>query len=303
VTPTILTHAHVNERVETLALEVKRLSRVLPRLKVFHIPRGGVPVSYALSAKLGGLIEIVDDPEDATLFVDDIIDSGATLDRYATEYPSTRFVALVDKRTEPGIGWVVFPWENADAGGGIGDNIVRLLEFIGDNPKREGLKDTPARVAAAWKTWGAGYDADVAEVLRGEHGGSFADGGERYDEMVLVRDIPFYSHCEHHLAPFFGTADIAYIPQLNGRIVGLSKLSRLLDVFARRLQVQERLTVQVADALVEHLKPKGAAVTIRARHLCMESRGIGKQGHETVTRALRGVFKDDAAARAEFLGR
>jgi GTP cyclohydrolase I len=117
--------------------------------------------------------------------------------------------------------------------------------------------------------------------------------------MVLQRNLPFYSHCEHHMAPFFGTADIAYIP--NGKIVGLSKLSRVLDIYARRLQVQERLTTQVVDCLMEHLQPKGAGVIIRARHLCMESRGVHKQGHETVTSAVRGVFRTDAAARAEFL--
>jgi GTP cyclohydrolase I len=117
--------------------------------------------------------------------------------------------------------------------------------------------------------------------------------------MVAVVDIPFYSHCEHHLAPFFGTATIAYIPQ--GRVVGLSKLSRLLDVFAKRLQVQERLTNQVVDALMEHLAPRGAACKVKARHLCMESRGVRQQGHHTVTTALRGVFKEQPETRAEFL--
>jgi GTP cyclohydrolase I len=113
-----------------------------------------------------------------------------------------------------------------------------------------------------------------------------------------VKDIPFYTHCEHHMAPFFGTATIAYLP--DGKIVGLSKLSRLLDVFARRLQVQERLTGQVADALMQHLKPKGAAVVIKARHMCMESRGVCQQGHHTITSALRGAFKEEPETRSEF---
>jgi GTP cyclohydrolase I len=182
------------------------------------------------------------------------------------------------------------------------ENAVKtLLITLGEDVDREGLKDTPARVARAWGEWTSGYGQDVAEVLKGHHGGSFADGAERYDEMIVVRGIAFYSHCEHHLAPFFGSADIGYIPQENGRVVGLSKLSRLLDVFARRLQVQERLTVQVADAIMEHLQPKGAGVVIHARHLCMESRGICKQGHSTTTSALRGVFRDPAP-RAEFMG-
>lgn len=174
--------------------------------------------------------------------------------------------------------------------------VAALLESIGEDPSREGLQETPARVAKAWAEWTSGYEVDIAKLLK-----VFRDGGETYNEMVLVRDLPFYSHCEHHMAPFFGTADIAYIP--DGKIVGLSKLSRLLDAFARRLQVQERLTGQIADALMEHLQPKGVGVSIRARHMCMESRGVRQQGHHTVTNALRGLIHEDAKARAEFLTR
>jgi GTP cyclohydrolase I len=128
---------------------------------------------------------------------------------------------------------------------------------------------------------------------------SFKDGADGCDEMVIVKNIPFYTHCEHHMAPFFGTATVAYIP--NGQIVGLSKLSRVVDAFARRLQVQERLTNQIADAINDNLMPIGAGVIIQARHLCMESRGICQQGHTTVTSALRGVMRDAPEARAEFL--
>lgn len=170
---------------------------------------------------------------------------------------------------------------------------IQLLEYIGEDPDRGGLLETPARFARAWKDWTKGYSQNPADVLK-----CFEDGAETYDEMVLIRNIPFYSQCEHHLAPFFGTAHVAYVP--NGKVVGLSKLSRLVDIFAKRLQVQERLTGQVADALMDHLDAKGAAVQIKARHLCMESRGIHKQGSETVTNALRGVFYDDARSRAEF---
>ncbi|TQE98144.1 MAG: GTP cyclohydrolase I, partial [Spiribacter salinus] len=132
---------------------------------------------------------------------------------------------------------------------------------------RGGLNETPDRVAKAWEFWTSGYQQHPADVLK-----AFEDGADGYDEMVAVVGIPFYSKCEHHLADIFGTATVAYVP--DGRIVGLSKLSRLVDVFARRLQVQERLTVQVADALDEHLAPLGVGVTISARHLCMESRGL-----------------------------
>lgn len=171
-----------------------------------------------------------------------------------------------------------------------------LLKGIGEEPHRGGLIDTPRRVARAWGDWTSGYSMEPGDVLT-----VFKDGGEHYDEMILVKDIPFYSHCEHHLAPFFGVAHIAYVP--NGHIVGLSKLSRLLDIFAKRLQVQERLTAQVVDSLMEHLEPRGAACLVSARHLCMESRGIQKQGHVTDTTALRGVFKDQPETRAEFLER
>lgn len=169
-----------------------------------------------------------------------------------------------------------------------------ISEVIEQDPAREGLQETPARVVKAWKHWCSGYNVDIAKLLK-----TFEDGAENYDEMVLVKDIPIYSKCEHHLADIFGTATIAYIP--NGRVVGLSKLSRVADAFARRLQVQERLTTQIADALDEHLQPKAVGVIVKARHMCMESRGICQQGHHTVTSALRGVFKTDPTARAEFL--
>lgn len=168
-----------------------------------------------------------------------------------------------------------------------------LLNFVGET-EREGLKETPHRVAKAWKHWCSGYNVDIAALLK-----VFEDGADNYDQMVIVKDIPIYSKCEHHLADIFGTATIAYIP--NGKIVGLSKLSRLADAFARRLQVQERLTSQIADALVEHLQPLGVGVVIKARHMCMESRGICQQGHHTVTTALRGVIKEQPETRAEFM--
>lgn len=173
------------------------------------------------------------------------------------------------------------------------ETIEKLLFHLDPNPQRGGLKETPIRVAKAWHHWTRGYKMDPKAVLK-----VFEDGGETYDQMVTVKDIPFYSHCEHHLAPFFGTATIAYIP--DKKIVGLSKLSRVLDIFAARLQVQERLTDQVADALWTHLQPKGVGVLARARHLCMESRGICKQGHETITTALRGNFHEQHV-KEEFL--
>lgn len=262
-------------------------------LKCYPIPRGGIPAAYALDANFG--IEFVEDPAEADFFFDDIIDSGETMQRWCDEYPGKPFLALIDK-TDPSCkykDWVVFPWEG-DAEGGIVPNIIRILEYIGEDPHRGGLLETPKRVAKAWDYWFGGYNKEPAEILK-----TFEDGAEQCDEMVIVKDIPFYSHCEHHMAPIFGTASVAYIP--NGKIVGLSKLSRLVDLFARRLQVQERLTNQIAEALQEHLDPKGVGVLIRARHLCMESRGICQQGHHTVTSALRGVMREPGGAREEFI--
>lgn len=173
--------------------------------------------------------------------------------------------------------------------------IRQLLAAIGEDVGRPGLKETPRRVAKAWKEeWAAGYGQDPADVMK-----CFTDGAEGCDEMVLVRDIPFESHCEHHLARISGKVHIAYIP--NGRILGLSKFARLTNVYAKRLQVQERATNQIAEALWKHLAPKGVAVVIKASHGCMESRGVRIHGSTTVTSALRGVFKSDSAARAEFM--
>lgn len=172
--------------------------------------------------------------------------------------------------------------------------ITGLLEYIGEDPTREGLRETPDRVLKAWGHWCKGYDVDPATVLK-----TFEDGAEGMDEMVIVGPIKLYSHCEHHMAPFFGTAHVGYIP--DGRVVGLSKLARVVDIFAQRLQVQERLTTQIADCLMEHLKPLGVGVIVRAEHFCMCSRGVNKQGSFTTTSALRGAIKDGKAARAEFL--
>lgn len=172
--------------------------------------------------------------------------------------------------------------------------VESLLCKIGEDTERNGLIETPNRVAKAWLEWTSGYGEDASEILK-----VFDDGAESYDQMVTVKNIPFYSHCEHHLAPFFGTCTISYIP--NGRIVGLSKMSRIVKMFANRLQVQERMTSQIAGALFENLNPLGVGVSVTARHMCMESRGICQQGHETVTTALKGKLLNNENARREFL--
>ena len=162
------------------------------------------------------------------------------------------------------------------------ENILRQIEENDFGPLRPGLEETPERVAKAFETWFGGYNTDIASLFK-----TFEDGGENCNEMVIVRDIPVYSHCEHHMAPIIGRAVVGYVP--NGKIVGLSKLSRVVDAFARRLQVQERLTNQIADAIVEHLDPKAVCVYIDAKHMCMESRGVKQVcGSSTITKALRG---------------
>ncbi|MGA3185097.1 MAG: GTP cyclohydrolase I FolE [Candidatus Dormibacteria bacterium] len=168
-----------------------------------------------------------------------------------------------------------------------------LLSELGEDPDRETLLRTPARVAESLRFLTQGYGVDVRDVIRD------AVYAEPYEEMVLVRDVEVYSLCEHHMLPFYGRAHIAYMPR--GRIVGLSKLPRVVDVFARRLQVQERLTTQIAEALDEALHPYGVAVVIEAFHLCMMMRGVQKQNSQTVTSALTGVFRTDPKTRSEFL--
>jgi GTP cyclohydrolase IA len=170
--------------------------------------------------------------------------------------------------------------------------IARLLEELGEDTTREGLVDTPRRVAESLRHLTEGYDLDPAEIV------GDALFNEDYDDMVVVRGVNFFSLCEHHLLPFFGRVHVAYLPK--GRVVGLSKVPRIVDAFAHRLQLQERLTRQIAEALNEVLEPNGVAVVVEARHLCMEMRGVEKQDSDTLTSCMLGTFRDDARTRTEF---
>lgn len=176
----------------------------------------------------------------------------------------------------------------------VQDAIRTLLEWAGDDPSREGLLDTPKRVARAWKEYCQGYDEDPAIHLSRV----FEEVGG-YEEIVLLKDIPFQSHCEHHMAPIIGKAAIAYLP--NDRVVGISKLARVLHGYARRLQVQERLTAEVADCIWEHLEPRGVAVVIEASHSCMTARGVRTPGVGMVTSRMMGTFLEDQRSRKEVL--
>jgi GTP cyclohydrolase I len=173
------------------------------------------------------------------------------------------------------------------------DLVRQMLAALGEDPSREGLVETPRRVDKSLKFLTSGYQADIDEIVNG------ALFTVDYNEMVMVRDIDMYSLCEHHLLPFFGKCHVAYIP--DGKVIGLSKIPRIVDMFARRLQVQERLTTQIAETLEDKLRPLGVAVVVEAAHLCMAMRGVEKQNSVTVTSAMRGVFHRDPRTRAEFL--
>lgn len=248
--------------------------------KYYGVPRGGVVVAGITGHPTNNI-------EEADVIIDDLIDSGKTMERYA-KY-NKPFEALIDKRTEYKDEWLVFPWEQKEEGiETVEDNVTRLLQYFGEDVNREGLQDTPKRFVKFFK-----------EFLNPPQWNCTSFEGEGYDEMIIQTNIPFHSLCEHHIAPFFGTGTIAYIP--NKRIVGLSKLARTLETFARRLQNQERITTQVAEFLWNELEPKGVAVQLTAKHMCMEMRGVKKHDTHTTTSKMLGVFKDDINTKNEFL--
>lgn len=195
---------------------------------------------------------------------------------------------------EPEDGDLVAPPPAADIPADVLDAVRTIIRWTGDDPQREGLLDTPKRVAKAWLEYARGYREDPGIHLHR----TFEEVGG-YDEIVLLRDIPFQSHCEHHMAPIIGKAHIAYLPK--DRVVGISKLARVLHGYARRLQVQERLTAEVADAIWEHLQPQGVAVVIEASHACMTARGVNTPGVLMTTSRMMGVFRDDQRSRREVL--
>lgn len=263
---------------------------------VYGVPRGGVPAAVYVAGLLD--LPVLGSPTELerskVLVVDDLVDSGATAKRYR----GGPFDALFRKSTSPERyapqaalrdGWLTFPWEQQETG--PEDAVVRLLQWIGEDPKREGLVDTPKRVAKAWREMTSGYAEDAHAVL-----GTTFD--VPCDELVAVTGIEFVSLCEHHVLPFIGTASIGYLP--GARVVGLSKLGRVVDVFARRLQVQERLTQEIAQAISDVLQPLGVAVVLRASHSCMSCRGVRKQS-QMITSAMHGRFRESAELRSEFL--
>lgn len=283
----------VGDRARKIAHQVQRCRPVATaQLNVYGVPRGGIHAAQSLLPYLTNA-QMVTQPEHAHVIIDDLIDSGATRERMAKEAPRIPFFALYDKQEghkHLKDTWLVFPWESMTGQHGPQDAVTRLIQYLGDDPKRDGLKDTPQRVIKSYEELFSGYKVDVAEV--------FKTFDAPYDELILLKDVPFYSTCEHHMLPFHGRAHIAYVP-MGGKVIGVSKLARLLEVYARRLQMQERITTQVTDALDQYLLPRGSACIIEATHLCCSSRGIGKQGAVMVTSSLTGCFRSDPSSRAE----
>lgn len=274
----------------------ERLSEVDSSFQIIYgVPKGGMILTAFLNNAA-----VVHDPKDAILILDDVYDSGSTFDFYNTKYPKTQFHALFDKQKEPLLKdkWLVFPWEAEHPKGEdtIEENIIRQLQYIGEDVDRDGLKDTPKRIVKSWDELFSGYKytpAQISQICT-----SF-ENEEGYDQIILLKDIDLYSMCEHHMLPFFGRAHVAYIP--TKKYIGVSKLARIVDIFARRLQIQERIGEQVTDYLMVHLNPLGAACIIEATHMCMRMRGVSKQQSTMVTSSLRGIFLNDETAKEELL--
>jgi len=269
----------------------------LPQCRpIYGIPRGGSIVAGLLESKYPRHFKCVDQFKHDIphlILIDDIFDSGATAQSWTTE-TKLLFYTLIDKTIEPWKGeWVRFPWEMRDGEIDVEDNIRRILEVIGEDPTREGLRDTPKRFMKAFVEMTNGRVQDPKKILKRTF-------GEDADEMVVLHGIRFSSVCEHHLLPFTGTASVAYIPAPGEGVVGISKLARLVECFAKRLQIQERLVTDVAKTIEEVLSPLGVGVVIKAHHSCMWCRGVLQPDTEIVTSCMLGMFRVPEV-RQEFL--
>ena len=292
----IFTWGEFDKAMEILAEKMLKSKKK----SIYGIPRGGSYIAYSLSKLLSIPIVDFERISQSTFIVDDIVDSGATRRKYSNNmFGSIHARSYIPPDVLQNLVfcfyedlWVVYPWEGCDKLSGPEDSVLRLIEFVGANPNSEGLKDTPRRVIRVLEEMCAGYKVDPSNILK-----TFEDGS--CDEMIVLKDIDFCSICEHHLLPFFGKVHVGYIP--NGKVVGVSKIARVVDTYARRLQIQERLTSQVANFLMEKLSPKGVMVSCEADHLCMKIRGVKKQNSTMITSAVRGSFKDQKEVRDEFL--
>ena len=299
----IISHENYRNAIDDLIRVIKTNGVVFN--KVYGVPRGGYYPATVI-AQAAGVPVILDEAKiDAdTLVVDDLIDSGNTVGELQKKHPLAKFATVFGK-PNPALcdtshiccgvlvaqgDWLVFPDEHD--GTDIEDNFRRTLEFIGEDTTREGLIETPSRMRRAYEEIFAGYKIDPKSLVK-----TFVKG--TCEEMVILKNAEFYSTCEHHFFPFFGHCSIGYLP--NGKVIGVSKLARLLDCFSKRMQIQERMTAQIADFLEQELEAKGVYVVCEGVHFCMTSRGIKKQDASMITSAVRGVFRECAQARAEFL--
>ena len=289
-----LTHKQYQRDILTAAKKVTK-----KYVNVFGIPRGGNYPAAIVAKKLG--IPQVFDPKEIvkgkTLLVDDLVDSGATAKEWKTKTKCDLLVAYSDSLEKAEyVGalkehgeWVVFPDES---GSGIEENIKRILQYIGEDVNREGLLETPKRVRKAYEEVFSGYKMDPKSLVK-----TFTQGTCK--EMVILKNAEYVSFCEHHMFPFFGHCSIGYVPR--DKVIGVSKLARLLDCYAKRMQIQERMTSQIADFLEKELDALGVYVVCEGVHFCMKGRGVKKQDSSMVTSAIRGQFMENAAMRQEFL--
>lgn len=263
---------------------------------IYPVPKNGAYVAGRVSSLSSGKIKVVLNESainSKTVVVDDLIDSGKTLKKYphhkkAVLYVKNNNKKKVDYYVREIEGWIQFPWESDHE---MEKSIERQLQYIGENTSRDGLAGTAKRVLKSWSHLYSGYAKNPKDHLKVFEKGS-------YDQMVLLKDCEFYSTCEHHLQPFFGSAHIAYIP--GKKVIGISKLARILETFSRRLQIQERIGEQITDFLMKELGARGAGCILEAKHFCMVARGVEKQNSIMVTSSIKGVFRDQKV-RQEFL--
>lgn len=261
------------------------------------VARGGIPVAMLLGGRNIKIVEPFTDvsnfKDHSVLIVDDIKDTGATIEHFKKQLPNADVFTAFEKKDNST--WYVFPWETGnDTAGGLRQACTAILRGVGEDPMREGLKETPERFDKAWRYWTKGYRQKPGDIMK-----MFENETKGIDQLIAIPQIDFYSMCEHHMAPFYGQVYIGYVP--NGKILGISKFARLTEIYARRLQVQERMTDQIAQAIMKYLKPQGVGVVVKGIHLCMRSRGVEKQNTEMLTSSMFGKFRTVSDLRSEFL--
>ena len=295
VAPYIIDWDTVIAHCKLLAKQIKSSGKKYD--SIYPIPRGGAVPGSLLSVELKLPLVNRNQITSSTLIVDDIADSGETLHKYhgngsavLVEKNCTNYISTFNADKVEGGVWVVFPWEQPDIEDDNSYMIRRLIEMIGDNPNREGITETPQRYIKALMELTSGYRQDEAEIFEKKF-------KSNNDQLVVIPNIEYYSLCEHHILPFFGHIHIGYVPA--GEVLGLSKFSRLVDMYSRRLQLQERLAEQIADSIMTNLRPLGVGVVVEGKHLCVASRGIKKSGSGFITSCLLGILR--TSTRDEFL--